>query len=164
MLFLDQQVGKKGFDHPCLKSDCPKNQWKSYQLNHSLIFAADFFDDMKQFFYRITMIRVLPASPKNGVNHITTPVHLQGMEPLVLLVSRLNTMAIQGIIIFKHHRIDAEFNHSRTGLPEPPDKQPLQKLTKKIDSQKRKSAKKNRRVKFKNKKDRVPISQSKLFC
>jgi len=26
MLFQDQQVGKKGFDHPCLKSDCPKNQ------------------------------------------------------------------------------------------------------------------------------------------
>ena len=98
---------------------------------------------MKQFFYRITMIRVLPASPKNGVNHITTPVHLQGMEPLVLLVSRLNTMAFLGIIIVKNNRVDTEFNHTPMGLPEHPNKKPLKKLSKNIDSQKRKPIKKS---------------------
>ena len=83
------------------------------------------------------------TSAKNGVNHITTPIHLQGMKSFDHLVSRLDAMAFQGIIIIKYHRIQTQHNHRWTSLLQSPDKHYLQQMTEQVDSYKRELSKKS---------------------
>ena len=103
----------------------------------------DFIDDVNQhLLQRIPVIGVYIAPAKNRVNHIAAPVHLQGVELLDLLLSRLNALAFPCIIIFKYHRIDTKLNDIGTCLPESPDEKPLQQTTKQIIPHKREPPKK----------------------
>lgn len=65
------------------------------------------------------------------------------MESLDLLVSGLKSIELQVNIIFKYHPFDAKLNLSRTGLPVSPVEQPLQQMTKHIDTHKTKTGKKS---------------------
>ena len=83
------------------------------------VFSADLIDDMKQhIFHRITMIRVPTASAKNCVNHIPTPVNLQGMESLDLLVRLYDRLLIVGYDPFPSDRADFVLVHRRSLLKE----------------------------------------------
>ena len=74
---------------------------------------------------------------------VATAIHLQGMKSPDLLVSRLNSLAFQGIIIVQYHRIQTQLNHSGTSLLQSPDEQLLQQITKEVDLHKRELCKKS---------------------
>jgi sulfite exporter TauE/SafE len=71
------------------------------------ILFADFNDYVpNHLLHCIAMIGVLVPTTKDSIDNQSSPIHLQRLKTLFLLVGRLNSVAALGIIIVHHHGID----------------------------------------------------------
>ncbi len=92
--------------------------------------------------YGRTVIGMLVSAAKDRIDNETAPVHLKRLKAFFLLIGRLDTMAMKGVVIVHDHRIDAQLDHSRLGNLQTPDKKGLQDASEQKNPRPRKGLKK----------------------
>lgn len=71
---------------------------------------------------RVPVVGVLISAPEYGINNESAPGHLERLESKDFLVSRLDSVALGGVIIVHDHGVEAEDDDSRFSDLEPPEK------------------------------------------
>lgn len=95
------------------------------------IVAANLFDQSAQTVDRfLTVIGMLAAASKYGIDDITTPGDLKRLKAFDLLVSGSHSFPTKSRVVVHHHGIDAQDDQIRLFQRKPPQKQLMEKPAK----------------------------------